>query len=356
MQHRLPEEDLDHIIRHTEGLWDEMRDKRIFITGGTGFFGSWLLESFAWANDRLHLNSSAVVLTRDPDAFSRKTPHLWSNPSIRFHAGDVRNFELPEGKFSHIIHAATGTDKDAAMQNPVSRFESMVQGTRQTLEFARYCGAGKFLFASSGAVYGKQPPELTHVPEEYSGAPETINPLSANGEAKRVSEFLCAMHAELHGFEAKIARCFAFVGPHLPLDGNFAIGNFIRDALKGGPILVNGDGTPYRSYLYAADLAIWLWAILFRGTSCRPYNVGSESEVTIAGLAREVAAAVAPQAEVRIALAANTGFNAERYVPSTRRAHMELGLRQHISLRDAIQRTAAWYSQRTGTEEVAKIR
>lgn len=247
------------------------------------------------------------------------------------------------------------------MQNPSSLFERMVQGTRHTLAFAKCCAAGKVLFTSSGAVYGKQPPELTHVPEEYSGAPETVNPLSSYGEGKRVSEFLCAMHAERYGFDAKIARCFAFVGPRLPLDRNFAIGNFIRDALKGGPVRVTGDGTPYRSYLYAADLAIWLWTILFRGRSCYPYNVGSENEVTIADLAREVAGVISPGAQVSIDICKIAGpdKDTERYVPSTRRAQTELGLRQHITLRDAVEKTAAWYCRGTGTrqsQEVAKMR
>jgi dTDP-glucose 4,6-dehydratase len=173
-----------------------------------------------------------------------------------------------------------------------------------------------------------------------------MDPRSAYGEGKRLAEHLCAIYASQYGIETKIARCFAFVGPYLPLDIHFAIGNFIRDGMQGGPIQIKGDGTPYRSYLYAADLAIWLWTILLRGEPRRLYNVGSAEALTIAELAHVVAQTFTPPVTVQIAKIATPGQPAERYVPATQRAETELSLRQWFTLPDAIQRTAHWHLAR----------
>ena len=180
--------------------------------------------------------------------------------------------------------------------------------------------------------------------EGYHGAPDSANPRSAYGEGKRAAELLCALYAKQYELETKIARCFAFVGPYLPLDSHYAIGNFIRDGIKRGCVRIAGDGTPYRSYLYAADLAIWLWTILFRGRPSQPYNVGSEIEISILELAEAVAQSFHPRREVVIGKKAVDRKTAERYVPSTQLALHELKLHQLINLSDSIKRTIAWYS------------
>jgi dTDP-glucose 4,6-dehydratase len=169
-----------------------------------------------------------------------------------------------------------------------------------------------------------------------------LGPGAIYGEGKRVSELLCALYAAQSGMECKIARCFAFAGPGLPLDANFAIGNFIRDAMAGRPIEIAGDGTPLRSYLYAADLAVWLWTILLRGASLEALNVGSERAVSIAELARVVAATLRPGLAVKIARAAEAGVAPARYVPATERARGRLGLVETVGLEEAVRRTATW--------------
>jgi nucleoside-diphosphate-sugar epimerase len=336
--------DLDHILDHTRDLWEDLRGERIFITGGTGFFGCWLLESFTWANEKLGLGAKTVALTRNPHAFMTKSPHLAGHVSVTLLQGDMCTSKFPTGTFSHIIHAATETNIQSTPVDPREIFNLNIKGTQRILELANRCGAHKFLFTSSGAVYGKQPSEMTHIPEEYNGAPETTDTSTAYGQCKRASEFLCAA-AGSSGLQAKIARCFAFVGPQLPLNGNYAVGNFIRDGLQGKSIHINGDGTPYRSYLYAADLAIWLWTILFEGKHARPYNVGSDAELTIAQLAVEVKKTIAPQLQIEIAKHPTPDQQVQRYVPSIQRARNELGLDVQIGLVEAIRRTADFYSR-----------
>lgn len=335
-------DDLDHVLTHTQYLWKEARGKRFFITGGTGFFGIWLLESFCHINDALGLNMQATVLTRNPARVAAKYPHLGTRSDLSFLKGDVRNFDFPAGEFHCLIHAATEASAKLNAEEPEEMLNTIVDGTRHVLDFAARCGVRKLLLTSSGAVYGKQPPDLAHLPEDYPGAPDPLLPASAYGEGKRVSEHLCVVHALRHGYEAKIARCFTFVGPHLPLDGTYAIGNFLRDAMDGGPIRVAGDGTPFRSYLYASDLAVWLWTILFRGKERYSYNVGSDEAESIADLARLVGDIFGVKA--RITATPVSGVAPARYVPDTNRAQRELNLRAWTSLRDGIQKTGRWTS------------
>jgi nucleoside-diphosphate-sugar epimerase len=339
----LATDDLDWILANTRGLWSEMRGQRIFITGGTGFFGCWLVESFLHANRVEKLGAQATVLTRDPAAFAAKAPHLASDPTLALLAGDVRDFAFPEGEFRYVLHAATEASAKQAAENPVEMLETILRGTERTLEFAATRGTQKYLLTSSGAVYGTQPPSISHLAEEYSGAPNQLDPASVYSEGKRAAELMCAVYGKTHGFECKIARCFAFVGPHLPLDAHFAIGNFIRDAMRGESIQVQGDGTPKRSYMYAADLAIWLWTLLFRAPPLDPYNVGSDQSISISDLAHAVTAALGSTARVRVAQCPTPGAELRQYVPRVEKALRELGLRCEITLDDAIRRTAAWH-------------
>jgi nucleoside-diphosphate-sugar epimerase len=337
----LPVQDLNLVLQHTSPLWDEARGQRIFLTGGTGFFGCWLVESFCHCNRELGLNARIVVLSRNPAAFAEKCPHLAGDPAVALHAGDVRSFDFPEGEFGLVVHAATDTHAQAA-STPRELLSTIVDGTERVLRYAAACGVRKFLLTSSGAVYGKQLSTMAHVPETWGGAPDPADPVNAYSEGKRAAERLC-QDRQSANLDCKIARCWAFCGPHLPLDQHFAIGNFIGDVLAGRPIRIRGDGTPRRSYLYAADLAIWLWTMLFRAPALTPINVGSDHDVSILELAHMVAATLRLETEIHVAQKVVPGALVQRYVPSVERAREVLGLSQTVSLEETIRRTAEWY-------------
>jgi nucleoside-diphosphate-sugar epimerase len=334
----VPADDLRH-CHELLGLaaWRMLAGQRIFLTGGTGFVGKWLLATLLDADELLTLDCRVTVLSRDPTTFLREWPAMAGR--IDWVAGDVRDFPLGDRHFDTIIHAATDV---AAHASPQEVFSSCLDGTRRVLELARRSGANQFLMVSSGAVYGPLPAGMTHVPETHLGGPDPLLASSAYGEGKRVSEWLTAQGAS-EGLEVKIARIFALVGPHLPLDKHFAIGNFLRAALADEEIVIRGDGTPYRSYLHAADMASWLWAVLLRGRSGVAYNVGGEESISIAELAQRIVRVLKSTSPVRVLQSARPGRQAERYVPDTTRARTELGLEPPFTLDEAIARAARWH-------------
>lgn len=317
----------------------------LFLTGGTGFFGKCLLRTIAQLNDTENLNCEVVVLSRHPDQFRRNYPSLANHAWLSFVQGDIESFEYrPDTQFTHMIHAATDTSA-SSIENPIRWFDQIVGGTRHALEFALTRKIPKFLLTSSGAVYGPQPADVDNVPETYLGAPDISDINSTYGIAKRAAEQLCTIYYHQYGIETKVARCFAFVGEYLSLDGHFAIGNLIRDALHSDAIRVKGDGSPLRSYLYGDDLAIWLLTILEKGTPSYPYNVGSDVTVSIAELANIVRDVVAPEKRVIIEKSRSDYGPRSRYVPDISRARDGLALDAWTTLHDAIRRTAQYARQ-----------
>lgn len=344
----LPEPDLDHVLHWTASSWERLRGARLFITGGTGFFGTWLLESLAAACERLEIPIEACVLTRSPERFASRSPHLAEHPAIRLHRGDVRDFEFPEREFTHCIHGAFPSGAPPADADETASL--VVDGTGRVLEFAERANIERLLFISSGAVYASQNTRRSTQTDRSAVVASHVR--AAYSEGKRVAEELC--RDQCSAMSLKIARCFAFVGPHLPLDAHFAIGNFIRDALGGGPIRVRGDGTTIRSYLYAADLAVWLWTILTADVPEDTFDVGSPEPINMAELARLVVREVSPGAEIVQERTPEPGAVIDRYVPDVTCARTRLGLVPRIALPKAIRRTADWACRLPALQELMR--
>jgi nucleoside-diphosphate-sugar epimerase len=340
---RIAKVDLEHILHNIGAVvWDAIRNKSIFVTGATGFFGKWILESFLYVNNKLSLNAKMCALSRNPDAFLEEYPFYANQASISFIKGDIQTFDFPSGDYHFIIHAATNADARLNREDPLLMLDTITAGTRRILDFAKNQPLESFLLTSSGAVYGKQPASITHIKEDECFCIDINSSDTAYAIGKRVAELYCSIYHKEFGLPVKIARCFAFVGPYLPLNKHFAIGNFILNALRAEDIIIKGDGTPYRSYMYAADLTIWLWKILLKGKENIAYNVGSDYSLNIEETAHAVAKIFDNIIECRV-LGKKNNLPVQRYVPDISKAKSELNLDITIGLEEAIKRTKDFY-------------
>lgn len=301
---------------------DSLRGKNLFLTGGTGFFGKSILDMLK----KGFLEETVfTILSRDPEGFLKQHPEFRTLKNVKWVNGDIRTFAFPEDSFDGIIHAATPA---VTTLLPGEMRNIIIEGSQRVLEFALKQRRTRILFVSSGAVYGPQPDDCKNVAEDFSCAPVT-----EYGIAKLEAEKLFFSS----GIETVVVRCFAFIGARLNLDIHFAVGNFLRNCLNNEKILIKGDGTPYRSYLYADDLVEWLFAAMAEGFPGTVYNIGSPDGISIADLAVEVASHFDPAPEIEIVQKPLPGKAPARYVPDVSKAQNELGVKVKVSLPEAIE-------------------
>ena len=302
-------EDLEFILEKIKNNIDlaKLKNTNIFITGGTGLFGKLFLETFLFFNDKLDSNIKITVLTR--------------------------NYEINCDNIDYIIHAAASVDPILEKENPNEMFSIIVDGTKYLLEKIKDYNVKRILFTSSGAVYGKQPYNLKYISEDYN-----CNPDSIYGKAKYISENILLDS----NIDAIIARCYALVGPYLNLKIHYAIGNFISDCLEKKEIIIKGDGTPLRSYLYTADLMIWLISSLFKSNSNEIYNIGSMKEISIFDLAQLVAKQFSYETKINVLSKKDIGIAPSIYLPNNNKIISKLNITENYSLENMINRTIEW--------------
>ncbi|MEI9997829.1 MAG: NAD(P)-dependent oxidoreductase [Verrucomicrobiota bacterium] len=239
--------DLGEIVHLSAAELEALRGKRLFITGGTGFFGKWIVGALVHANAAMRLGLELMVLSRDPDTFAARHPEVDRVPELSLLPGDVSDFSAEEWDFDFILHAGADTTAFTREADERGRSRAIVEGTRNVLALARRCGA-RMLNVSSGAVYGAAAGSALGCGREGLRH-------RAGRDALRRGEARGGGAVRRLGADVVTARAFAFLGPHLPLDAHFAAGNFLRDAVRGGPILVRGDGHGAASYLHPIDLS-----------------------------------------------------------------------------------------------------
>ncbi len=341
MEKSLPESDLNSITEILKKNWIERRGERILITGGTGFVGSWILESVLHANSQLKLCVGITAITRNASLLASRYAEHVKNNTLDIVEGDLASVEFPSGSYSHVIHLATGAPSGSSGLSDGFFIHDQLCSHRLA-EFCVSAGASKVLFTSSGAVYGRVNVPKTGIAETIGPTPDLREPGSGYGLGKLCSEYIFNSLGALSGVTVTNARLFAFVGPRLPLTAGYAIGNFINDAINGRRLTIGSDGKPKRSYLYASDLAIWLWTMLFLSEKTDVFNVGGCRILSIGELAATVVSALGSDCDV-VVLGVPSAVPSKDYFPDVSKARKTFGLGELVGLEAGIIKTANWY-------------
>ncbi len=308
----LPIQDLERIAGYYQANHMDFVGASFLITGGTGFVGSWLTEALLYLNREFELGLKITCLVRDISK-AEKIFAKYSPRELNFVEADVAWLTELTGSYSHVFHAATPTT-DRSLKGDLGNIRaSSVLGASNLVGLL---GEGSkppiFLHTSSGAVYGPQSMDLEKLsistPVRTSSFSDSISDLYARSKIeteKYVNE--ADSQSKILGINA---RLFAFMGPRLPLDQHFAIGNFISGAVTDKIVMIKGDGKSVRSYLYAAEMTCHLLFLLSAGIPGE-FHVGSDNGFELSRWAQIVAEVFG--AEVRF-LNEDTS-PATRYVP-----------------------------------------
>lgn len=335
--------DAEAVLTDRTELLKPLANAHLFVSGGTGFLGVWLLELLAVLNAKYQFNTQVTVTSRSAPDFARCHRRLGRCKEFRFLEGDIRYLtDLPRDT-NFVLHAAALTDRRLFASNPTAVGEVNAVGTIRLLRAVQLLeDVQRFVLVSSGLVYGPQELSVKCLAEDASGgfAPDDANAIYA--ESKRFAESIATTFVSESKLPLVIVRPFAFVGPHQSLELPWAVTDFMRDCLAGRPIKIMGDGSTVRSLMYASDYAFWTLAALARGQVRRTYNIGSPEPIDLLSLARMITQHFPSPPEI-LTRVGQTGHKATRLIPCIDRAEKELGVQVTVPLAQAIQKTITWH-------------
>jgi dTDP-glucose 4,6-dehydratase len=319
-----------------------LKDQKILITGGTGFIGKWLCEMVSFLNTNFDFNTHLYLIGIDVESFSNDAPHLAKKTFISLIEQDVKNLHDLPNDVNWVIHAAASPDSRVHVSQPLRTLETIYRGTNLILDYCfRLPTLNKIVHLSSNQVYGKIEGDNL-IAEEMCGAVESTKFTNIYAEAKRISESVCSVYRNQNSLPIVICRPFSFIGPYQHLDKPWAINNFIRDGLLGGPIRILGDGKIMRSYLYGSDTAYWILSALVSGEVGEVYNLGSSEAITLNELAIKVKSILSSNMEISGKSSKDEYLNTVATIPDTNKIKTRLKVQEKFSLDESIFQTIAW--------------
>ncbi len=305
--------------------------KRILVTGGAGFLGSRLCERL--------VASGHDVICLDNFFTSQKSNvvSLLARPNFELIRHDIT---LPIFlEVDEIYNLACPAAPGHYQYNPIKTMKTSVMGAINVLGMAKRCGA-KVLQASTSEVYGD--PEVHPQPESYRGAVNPIGPRACYDEGKRAAETLFMDYHRRNGVNVRIVRIFNTYGPNMhPFDGR-VVSNFIRQALRGEPITIFGDGSQSRSFCYRDDLIDGILRMMDAPDDLvGPVNLGNPVEFSILELAEQVLELIGSASELKYEPLPQDDPTQRQ--PDISLARSRLGWEPTVKLREGLQKTIAWF-------------
>ncbi len=324
-------------ITQEESLKIEMlKNVKILVTGGTGFFGKWITETIMHLNDSLSFNIKLYLVARNNTIYLDEI--ISQRNDIVFIKNDVRNLKELPNTIEYIIHAAATPDNKIHMSNPIEVMSIISQGTKQVLDIAlELNNVKKILNISSGQVYGALNSNV--IAESNIGMLDTNSINSIYPEAKRYGETLSVAYKTLYKLPVVQVRPFSFIGPYMGLEKPWAINNFIKDAIKFKKIKIFGNGKPIRSYMYPTDMVWWLLNMLVDKKNGVVYNLGSPHGVSLEDLAVKIKNKIGNDIKIDIL---NMNDDSSIFVPDESLVKNVLDLDIKVDFDKALDNTVDW--------------
>jgi len=304
MKNEIIHEDIETIA--SESLeWSKLEGKSILITGANGFLASYVVKTLLYLNDVLFKKKATVLaLVRNIDKAKSKFEQYVDCDGLKFIHQDISNpFDLKE-TVDYIIHAASQASSLHFGSDPVGTLKANTMGTAHLLDIARKNKVEKFLFFSSGEVYGMIDNSVVCADESYTGNVNFLDVRSCYAESKRMGENMCVCWSYQYDIPFNIVRVGYTYGPGIALSDDRAFADFANKIINNRNIVLNSDGSAKRSFCYISDMIRAVFLILLYGKNREVYNAASNTQITILDLAKTLIG-LYPEKGLSVKFAAN---------------------------------------------------